>query len=94
MVSAIRDPDPVIFIEHKRLYMNECEVPEEQYAIPFGEATIVREGKDVTIVGILKDDAHFTWKRRTRLLGMGVEAEVIYLRTYSPHWTSAQSSTQ
>ncbi len=57
MVTAIRDPDPVIFIEHKRLYMQECEVPEEQYSIPFGEATVVREGKDVTIVGSSKNGA-------------------------------------
>jgi|SRR5665213_22440 len=83
MVSAIRDPDPVIFIEHKRLYMKECEVPEEQYAIPFGEATIVREGKDVTIVGIQKM-VHTSMDAADVLAGMGVEAEVIDPRTYSP----------
>ncbi|HVB71897.1 MAG TPA: alpha-ketoacid dehydrogenase subunit beta [Acidimicrobiales bacterium] len=83
LVTAIRDPDPVIFIEHKRLYMTECEVPEEQYAIPFGEAAIVREGKDVTIVGVQKmvltslDAANLLAER-------GIEAEVIDPRTYSP----------
>jgi len=50
LIQAIRDDDPVIFCEHKALYAMEGEVPEESYTIPFGEANIVREGKDVTIV--------------------------------------------
>lgn len=83
MVSAIRDPDPVIFIEHKRLYMKECEVPEEHYAIPFGEAAIVREGNDVTIVGIQKMVLTALDAAET-LAEKGVEAEVIDPRTYSP----------
>ena len=83
MVSAIRDPDPVIFIEHKRLYMKECEVPDEQYAIPFGEAAIVREGNNVTIVGIQKM-VHTSLDAADVLAGLGVEAEVIDPRTYSP----------
>ncbi len=83
MVSSIRDPDPVIFIEHKRLYMTECEVPEEQYAIPFGVAAVVREGKDVTIVGVQK--MVLTSLEAADLLSdLGVEAEVIDPRTYSP----------
>ena len=45
MVQAIRDDDPVIFLEHKVMYDNECEVPDEQYAIPFGEAAFPRQGK-------------------------------------------------
>jgi pyruvate/2-oxoglutarate/acetoin dehydrogenase E1 component len=47
--TAIRDNDPVIFIEHKKLYLNKGPVPEEEYMIPFGVADIKREGKDVTI---------------------------------------------
>jgi len=47
--TAIRDNDPVIFIEHKTLYLNKGEVPEEEYTIPFGVADIKREGKDVTV---------------------------------------------
>ncbi len=83
LVTAIRDPDPVIFIEHKRLYMTECEVPEEQYAIPFGEAAIVREGNDVTIVGVQK--MVLTSLDAANLLAeQGVDAEVIDPRTYSP----------
>lgn len=83
MVSAIRDPDPVIFIEHKRLYMKECEVPAEQYAIPFGEAVVVREGKDVTIVGVQKM-VLTSLDAADLLTELGVEAEVIDPRTYSP----------
>ena len=45
LIAAIRDPDPVIFIEHKRLYMRESEVPEEPYIIPFGVAGVVRAGQ-------------------------------------------------
>jgi len=48
--TAIRDDNPVIFIEHKMIYLLKGEVPEEEYTIPFGEADIKREGKDVTIV--------------------------------------------
>ena len=50
LIQSIRDNDPVIFCEHKNLYGHEADVPTESYAIPFGEANIVRDGKDVTIV--------------------------------------------
>src|SRR6201987_3220269 len=50
LIQSIRDNDPVIFCEHKNLYGHESDVPAESYAIPFGEANVVREGKDVTIV--------------------------------------------
>src|ERR671939_1631240 len=52
LTQAIRDDDPVIFLEHKALYTIEGDVPEEAYAIPFAEANIVREGGDVTIVAL------------------------------------------
>ena len=52
LIQSIRDDDPVIFAEHKMLYDTAGEVPEESYTIPFGEANIVREGGDVTIVAI------------------------------------------
>ena len=52
MIQAIRDDDPVIFFEHKMLYDDEEEVPDEPYTIPFGEANLTREGEDVTIVAI------------------------------------------
>src|SRR5437763_87417 len=52
LIQAIRDDDPVIFFEHKAMYTLEDDVPEEAYAIPFGEASVVREGGDVTIVTV------------------------------------------
>src|SRR5262249_48300307 len=50
LIQSIRDNDPVIFCEHKLLYGVEGEVPEESYVVPFGEASLVREGDDVTVV--------------------------------------------
>jgi pyruvate dehydrogenase E1 component beta subunit len=52
MIQAIRDDDPVIFFEHKVMYDDEEEVPDESYTIPFGEANLTREGDDVTIVAL------------------------------------------
>ncbi|QPC41962.1 alpha-ketoacid dehydrogenase subunit beta [Kaustia mangrovi] len=50
MIQAIRDDDPVIFLEHKVMYDDEEDVPDESYTIPFGEANLTREGDDVTVV--------------------------------------------
>ena len=50
MIQAIRDDDPVIFFEHKLMYDEAAEVPDESYTIPFGEANVTREGRDATIV--------------------------------------------
>ena len=52
MIEAIRDDDPVIFFEHKAMYDMAADVPDESYTIPFAEANIVREGKDVTVVAL------------------------------------------
>jgi pyruvate dehydrogenase E1 component beta subunit len=83
LIEAIRDPDPVIFIEHKRLYMRESEVPMEPYTIPFGQANVVRAGADVTIVGIQKM-VHTALDAAAGLAQEGVAAEVIDPRTTSP----------
>ena len=83
LIEAIRDPDPVVFIEHKRLYMRKTHVPEESYTIPFGQAAIVREGTDVTIVGVQKM-VHTALDAADALNDVGVSAEVIDPRTYSP----------
>jgi pyruvate/2-oxoglutarate/acetoin dehydrogenase E1 component len=83
LAAAIRDNDPVMFFEHKLLYDVEEDVPEDPYTIPMGEANIVREGSDVTIVtlgrmvSLSKDAADLLAKD-------GIEAEVIDLRTTSP----------
>jgi pyruvate/2-oxoglutarate/acetoin dehydrogenase E1 component len=83
LIQAIRDNDPVIFFEHKGLYEVEGEAPEASYAIPFGEANVVREGKDVTIVtlGLM---VHRSLEAAEALAADGIECEVIDLRTTSP----------
>ncbi|MCI4678021.1 alpha-ketoacid dehydrogenase subunit beta [Rhodoblastus acidophilus] len=95
LIQAIRDDDPVIFCEHKNLYGAECEVPAESYAIPFGEANIVREGKDVTIVGYGLT-VHRALDAAERLARKDhIEAEVIDLRTLSPiDWDTVIESVE
>ena len=83
MIAAIRDDDPVIFAEHKMLYDVVGDVPEESYTIPFGEANIVREGGDVTIVAIGRM-VTTAQEAADELASSGVEAEVIDPRTTSP----------
>ena len=75
--------DPVIFAEHKMLYDTAADVPEESYAIPFGEANVLREGGDVTIVAIGRM-VHTALEAAGELAGSGVQAEVIDPRTTSP----------
>ncbi|MEE9299894.1 MAG: alpha-ketoacid dehydrogenase subunit beta [Alphaproteobacteria bacterium] len=83
LIQSIRDDDPVIFFEHKMLYDMQGEVPEEPYAIPFGEANIVREGDDVTIV-TLGRMLHLANEAAEALAAEGTECEIIDLRTTSP----------
>lgn len=88
LIAAIRDPDPVIFMEHKRLYMQRGPVPEEPYEVPLGRARIARIGVDVTIVGVQKM-VHTALAAAKRLEAEGIEAEVIDPRSYSPLDTAA-----
>jgi acetoin:2,6-dichlorophenolindophenol oxidoreductase subunit beta len=83
LIQAIRDDDPVIFAEHKMLYDVAGEVPEESYAIPFGEANVVREGGDVTIVAFGRM-VTTALEAAEELASSGTEAEVIDPRTTSP----------
>lgn len=83
LIQAIRDNDPVIFMEHKALYGMKGEVPEEPYTIPFGKANIVREGNDVTIVALGRM-VHMATQAAAALAKDGIEAEVIDPRTVSP----------
>jgi pyruvate dehydrogenase E1 component beta subunit len=83
MIQAIRDDDPVIFFEHKAMYDDMEEVPDEPYAIPFGEARLVRTGGDATIVAVglmVKYSAQAT----DALEKEGIKCDVIDLRTTSP----------
>src|SRR3954467_842677 len=83
LVQAIRDDDPVIFLEHKALYTVEGDVPEETYAIPFAEANIVREGGDVTIVALGRM-VPLAEQAAGELAGEGIECEIVDPRTTSP----------
>jgi pyruvate/2-oxoglutarate/acetoin dehydrogenase E1 component len=83
LIRAIRDDDPVIFCEHKMLYDETEEVPDEAYTIPFGEANLTREGEDVTIVAIGRM-VKFANEAADRLTARGVGCSVIDPRTASP----------
>jgi pyruvate dehydrogenase E1 component beta subunit len=83
MSQAIRDDDPVIFFEHKMLYFVPGEVPEEPYAIPFGQAAVVREGGDCTIVAIGRMVGR-ALHAAEGLAADGIECEVVDPRTLSP----------
>ncbi|MGW4521697.1 alpha-ketoacid dehydrogenase subunit beta [Amycolatopsis sp. NPDC004378] len=83
LIQSIRDDDPVIFCEHKALYDTSGEVPEDSYTIPFGEANVVRDGDDVTIVAIGRMVA-IAEEAAKELADNGIEAEIIDPRTTSP----------
>ena len=86
--SAIRDNDPVIFMESEQMYGDKGEVPEEEYTIPLGVADVKREGSDVTIVSfgkIIKE----AFKAADDLAKEGISCEVIDLRTVRPMDTEA-----
>jgi pyruvate dehydrogenase E1 component beta subunit len=83
LIQAIRDDDPVIFCEHKLLYGLEGEVPEEGYVVPFGEAAVVREGRDVTVIALGRM-VHFAQQAADALAKKGVQCEIIDPRTTSP----------
>ena len=82
--SAIRDDNPVVFIEHETLYGERGEVPDNEHLVPFGEAAVRRQGSDLTIVGISRM-ARTAEKAAALLAGEhGIEAEVIDPRTLRP----------
>ena len=82
--TAIRDPNPVIFLENEILYGRSFEVPDlEDFTIPFGKARIVRPGKDVTIVSFGIGVGH-SLDAAEKLAAEGIDAEVIDLRTLRP----------
>ncbi len=84
IVSAIRDPDPVIFMEPKRVYRAiREEVPDGEYTIPIGRARLVREGRDITVIcwGAMVREALRAAEMAER---EGMMAEVVDLRTVSP----------
>ena len=83
LVSAIRDDNPVVFLEHKLLYGVEGEVPEESYTVEFGKADIKREGKDVTVVATSKM-VYSALEAAETLAGDGISVEVVDPRSLLP----------
>jgi len=91
--AAIRDPNPVVFLEHEMMYGLEFDVPEvEDYVLPIGKAKVRREGKDVTITAHSRM-VGFALQAAEKLAEEGIEAEVIDLRTLRPldHETIVES---
>jgi len=83
LISAIRDDNPKIFFEHKKLYGIKGPVPEEPYTIPLGKADVKREGKDVTVVAAAYM-VHEALKAAEKLEKEGISVEVIDPRTLVP----------
>lgn len=84
MIASVRDDDPVIFCEHKVLYDSvRDDVPERPYSIPLGEANLVEEGEDVTLVALGRM-VHVAREAVAELAGEGIECELIDPRTISP----------
>ena len=83
LLSSIRDPNPVCFVEHKLLYKTKGDVPEEEYTIPLGLADVKREGRDITVVAgnimVLRVLA-----AASTLAEEGIEVEVVDPRTLRP----------
>jgi pyruvate dehydrogenase E1 component beta subunit len=83
LIEAIRDDNPVVFLEHKLLYALEGEVPDGAYTIPFGQVDIKREGKDVTVVATAKM-VHSALGAAEKLAADGISVEVVDPRTLCP----------
>jgi len=83
LATAIRDDDPVVFCEHRLLYRLREEVPDDTYTIPFGEARIVEEGGDVTVVALSRM-VHVAAEAVRELRAEGIDCELIDPRTTVP----------
>ena len=83
LISAIREDNFVIYLEHKKLYDKKAEVPEDSFAIPLGKAAVKREGDDLTIVA-WSFMVSKSLEAAQKLAAQGISAEVIDLRTVSP----------
>ena len=86
--SAIRDDNPVIFLEHKLLYKTKGVVPEEEYLIPIGKADVKRSGADLTIIGY-SNLIPKSLQAAEKLAQEGIDVEVLDLRSLRPLDTEA-----
>jgi pyruvate dehydrogenase E1 component beta subunit len=84
LASAIRDPDPVIFFEHKLLLSSKCEVPDGEHLVPLGQAALLREGSDVTILALAAMVPKALKAAEALAAEHGISATVIDLRTLVP----------
>lgn len=83
LIAAIRDPDPVIFLEPKRIYRAfKQEIPEDAYELPIGKAKVVQEGEDITVIawGAMVPDV----QKSLKLIDENISVEIIDLRTIAP----------
>ena len=83
LTAAIREDDPVIFFQHKKLFAKEGPVPDGEYVVPLGKAAIKRPGAGATIL-TYGSGLYLSLEAANQLAGMGIEAEVIDLRTLKP----------
>jgi pyruvate dehydrogenase E1 component beta subunit len=83
LTAAIRDDDPVVYCSHRRLLTTSGEVPEEPYALPMGRARTLRQGRDVTLVGIARM-TQVCLEAAEQLASEGIEAEVVDLLSLAP----------
>lgn len=81
--AAIRDDDPVVFFQHKRLFAQSGPVPDGEYIIPIGRADVKRPGRDITVLTYSRM-TYYSLEAAGRLAADGIEAEVVDLRTLKP----------
>lgn len=84
LISAIRDPDPVLFLEHKVCLFVPGEVPGGEYTVPLGKANIVKEGKDLTIISWQKG-IHIAGTLIPKFAELGIDVELVDLRSIVPY---------
>jgi pyruvate dehydrogenase E1 component beta subunit len=89
LAAAIRDDDPVVVCEHKALFAEKGEVPDGEHVVPLGEAAVVREGADVTIVALAAMVPRAVAAAERLDADHGIDAEVIDLRCLIPLDTAA-----
>jgi pyruvate dehydrogenase E1 component beta subunit len=84
LAAAIRDPDPVLFFEHKFLLSTKCEVPDGEHLVPLGKAAVLREGTDITVIALAAMVPKALKAAETLAAEHGISATVIDLRTLVP----------
>ena len=94
LAAAVRDDNPVLFIEHKQLYTTKGKVPEGEHFVPLGKANVVRSGKDLTIF-TYSYTVHLAQQVAEELAKEGIDIEVVDLRTLNPlDWETIEASVR